>query len=77
MQSLLDANGIPYDYEGYSKPQEGGSGQRNRPVCPAIRRGLIIEVLFEEIFAIQRNVCTFVLTCYVNNIERIRHFSTN
>ncbi len=39
--------------------------------------GPIIEVLFEEIFAIQRNVCTFVLTCYVNNIERIRHFSPN
>lgn len=47
------------------------------PACPAIRRGLIIEVLFEEIFTIQRKVCTFVPTCYVNYIERIRHFSPN
>ena len=39
--------------------------QGDRPVCPAVRCGPIIEVLFEEIFAIQRKVCTFVSTCYV------------
>ena len=38
---------------------------------------LVDGVLFEEIFEIQRKVCTFVLTCYVNYIERIRHFSPN
>ena len=39
--------------------------QGDRPVCPAVRCGPIIEVLFEEIFEIQRKGCTFVLTCYV------------
>ena len=51
--------------------------QGDRPACPAVRSGPIIEVLIEEIFEIQRKVCTFVSTCYVNYIERIRHFSPN
>ena len=45
--------------------------QGDRPACPAVRCGLIIEVLFQEIFEIQRKVCTFVSTYKVNPLKEI------
>ena len=41
--------------------------QGDRPACPAIRSGPIIEVLFEEIFAVRQNISIFAKAYVILN----------
>ena len=51
--------------------------KKNRSSCQEVWRGLMVEVLFKEILAIQRKVRIFVGSLLTSLSENIRHFSPN